>query len=119
MNRQLFTIIMLIWAMLFISAWAPSPSTAETRVFNLKAKKYTFAPETIEVNQGDVVTFEMLAVDTKHGIGIKEYNLDQVLPKGESITFHFVADKKGRFTIVCTKLCGWGHPWMEATLVVR
>ena len=118
-NKQPFMFITLICAMLFISAWSPSSSAAESRVFNLKAKKYTFTAEMIEVNQGDSVTFEILAVDTSHGIGIKEYNLDEFLPEGQKKTVQFVADKKGIFMIACTQICGWGHPWMVATLVVR
>lgn len=49
---------------------------------------------------------------------MKEYNIDRVLPKGEMVTIEFVADKKGEFTISCTKFCGWGHFGMKAKLIV-
>ncbi len=88
----------------------------ETRTFQITATKYDFTPGTIKVNQGDKVVLQVTATDRDHGFGIKAYQIDRVLPKDEMVTIEFVADKKGEFTISCTKFCGWGHFGMKAEL---
>ncbi len=90
----------------------------ETKTINIEAKKYDFTPDTITVNQGDKVILKVTATDRSHGFGIAAYDIDRALPKGETVTIEFVGDKKGKFTIKCTKFCGWGHFGMEAQLVV-
>jgi len=91
---------------------------AETNTFQITAKKYEFNPDTIKVNQGDKVILQVTATDREHGFGIKELNIDRVLPKGQTVTIEFIPNKKGEFTISCTKLCGWGHFGMKAKLIV-
>jgi len=91
---------------------------AETKTFQITAKKYEFIPAVINVNQGDKVVLQVTATDREHGFGIKELNIDRVLPKGQTVTIEFIANKKGEFTISCTKLCGWGHFGMKAKLIV-
>ncbi len=92
---------------------------AETKTFQITAKQYEFTPDPIEVNQGDTVVLNVTAIDKDHGFGIKALNIDQKLPKGETQTIEFVADKKGEFTISCTKFCGFGHFGMKAKLIVK
>jgi len=91
---------------------------AETKTFQITAKKYEFSPDTIKVNQGDKVVLLVTATDREHGFGIKELNIDRVLPQGKTVTIEFIANQKGDFTISCTKFCGWGHFGMKAKLIV-
>jgi len=93
-------------------------SAAETKTFQMTAKKYEFIPAVINVNQGDKVVLQVTATDRAHGFGIQEFNVDRALPEGETVTIEFVADRKGEFTIKCTKFCGWGHFSMKAKLIV-
>jgi len=95
-------------------------STAEeVKTFEVKADNYKFIPRTITVNQGDKVIIKAIAIDKDHGIGIKAFNIKEPLPKGEWVTIEFKADKKGEFTIRCTKFCGWKHFWMKGKLIVK
>ncbi len=97
-----------------------SLSKAETvKIFEIKAKKYIFEPNTIRVNHGDKVILNIIATDRAHGIGIKAFNIKSLLPKGKSVTVEFTADKKGEFPIVCTKFCGWKHSIMKGKLIVE
>lgn len=97
-----------------------SPANAEeVKTFEVKAEDYKFIPDTITVNQGDRVIIKATAIDKDHGIGIKEFNINEPLPKGEWVTIEFTADKKGEFTIHCTKFCGWKHFWMSGKLIVK
>lgn len=91
---------------------------AETKTFQITAKKYEFIPGTIKVNLGDKVVLNITATDTNHGFGISALNIDQALPQGKTVTIEFVADKKGEFTIKCTKFCGWRHSFMKGKLIV-
>jgi len=91
----------------------------EVKTFEVKAEDYKFTPDTITVNQGDKVIIKTIAVDKDHGFGIKAYDIDQPLPKGKWVTIDFTADKKGEFTIRCTKFCGWKHFLMTGTLIVK
>ncbi len=97
-----------------------SPSKAEgVKTFELKAENYKFIPDTITVNQGDKVIIKAIAIDKDHGIGIRGFNINEPLPKGKRATIEFTADKKGEFTIRCTKFCGWKHFWMSGKLIVK
>jgi len=92
---------------------------AETKTFQITAQSYEFIPETISVNQGDKVVLNVTATDKDHGFGIEALNIDRALPKGKTVVIEFVAEKKGEFTIKCTKFCGLGHFWMKAKLIVN
>lgn len=91
----------------------------EVRTFEVKAEDYKFNPDTITVNKGDKVIIKAIAIDKDHGFGIKEFNINQDLPKGKWVTIEFTADKVGEFTIRCTKFCGWKHFWMSGKLIVK
>jgi len=91
----------------------------EVKTFEVKAEDYKFIPDTITVNQGDKVIIKAIAIDKDHGIGIKVFNINKPLPKGEWVTIEFTADQKGEFTIRCTKFCGWKHFWMSGKLIVK
>ncbi len=91
----------------------------EVKIFEIKADNYKFNPDTVVVNEGDKVIIKAIAVDKDHGIGIKAFNIKQPLPKGELIAIEFTADKKGEYSIVCTKFCGWKHFWMKGKLIVK
>ena len=113
LNRYIFFMMVIV---LLVSAG--KLRAAETKTFQITAKKYEFIPGTINVNQGDKVVLQVTAVDTEHGFGISALNIDQVLPQGKTVTIEFVAEKKGEFTIKCTKFCGWGHFFMKGKLIV-
>ena len=91
----------------------------EVKTFEVKADAYKFIPGTITVNQGDKVIIKAIAVDKDHGFYIKQYKIDQLMPKGQWVTIEFVADRAGEFTIRCSKFCGWKHFWMTGKLIVK
>ncbi|MHA2062026.1 MAG: cupredoxin domain-containing protein [Candidatus Sifarchaeia archaeon] len=91
----------------------------EMKTFEVRAKKYEFNPGTISVNNGDKVIIKAIANDRDHGIGIKQFNVNSLLPKGKWVTIEFVADKKGEFSIFCSKFCGWKHFNMKSKLIVE
>lgn len=76
---------------------------------------YRFEPGTIVVNQGDVVTLEIVGINGKeHPFTIEGYNLSGVVKRGQITRVTFTADKAGIFRITC----GAHLPTMTADLVV-
>ena len=107
-----------VTVVLLVFGFVTAASAAETKVIKMTAQKYEFTPDTINVHQGDTVVLEITATDTQHGFGLAAFDIDQKLPKGETVRIEFVADKKGEFTFKCTSFCGWGHFGMNGKLIV-
>ncbi len=85
----------------------------------MTARKYKFDPGVITVKKGDVVRLIITAQDRKHGFQLKEFGIDQELPKGTPTTVEFTADKAGTFEFKCSVFCGFGHGKMKGKLVVE
>jgi cytochrome c oxidase subunit II len=117
LEKRSFILTTIVVAIAFL-AGAGNLYAQETKTFKVTAKRYEFIPGTIRVNQGDKVVLEVTAIDREHGFGLKAYGINRDLPKGKTVTIEFVADKKGEFTIKCTKFCGWGHFGMQGKLIV-
>jgi plastocyanin len=76
---------------------------------------YRWDPGTIIVNQGDVVTLEMIGINgASHPFTIEGYNVSDVVQRGQVTRVTFTADKAGIFKIACPV----HSPSMEASLVV-
>lgn len=88
-------------------------------VVQITARKYRFEPATITVKKGERVQFEVTALDTTHGIEIKEFGVKRELKKGQMEVIEFTPDHAGTFAIKCSKFCGLGHGKMKGTLVVQ
>ena len=95
------------------------PSTPQVKEFSLTAKRWSFTPNTVTVNQGDTVKFSITSVDVTHGFTISEFGVSERLIPGRTTEVEFVADQKGSFTFFCTVFCGSGHGGMRGTLVVQ
>ncbi len=83
----------------------------------------TITPTSVEVRQGDTVTFAITNIeqttDELHGFGLLDYNLNLVIDPGETKTATFKADKAGVFPYYCTNFCSALHQEMQGYLVVK
>ncbi len=76
---------------------------------------YHWYPGTIVVNQGDVVTLEIVGINgASHPFSIEGYNINNVVQRGHVTRVTFTADKAGIFRITCSTHL----PSMQADLVV-
>jgi len=76
---------------------------------------YRWEPGTIVVNQGDVVTLEIIGINGKeHPLTIEGYDVSDVVKRGQITRVTFTADKAGIFKIICSV----HQPSMQADLVV-
>ena len=85
----------------------------EIKEFNVKAFRFGYSPDVIEVNKGDKVRINIENTDTLHGIRIPDFGI-----KGNE-NLEFEANKSGEFTWYCTNMCGSQHKEMQGRLIVK
>jgi nitrous-oxide reductase len=82
-----------------------------------------YSPEVIEVRKGDQITWHITNVeraqDQVHGFGLDTYNIHGSIEPGETVTFEFVADKRGVFPFYCTEFCSALHLEMTGYFLVK
>jgi len=108
-------------------AWAPLPALAPRaaqaappteRTIRLEAQSFEYTPPVIHVNQGDLVTLEVVSTDVVHGIYIDGYGLETSADPGQPARLTFLADRAGSFRFRCSVSCGALHPFMIGQLKV-
>jgi len=94
-------------------------TVGELKEITIRAYPFSFDPDTITVNVGDIVRLTAYSEDgMEHGIAIPEFGVEMTFdyyPK----TVEFVADKAGTFPFSCSLYCGPGHRDMKGKLVVN
>ncbi len=102
-----------------VTAYTLTPPDAPVKSFDVVAKRFSFEPATIEVSQGDRVRLVVTSADGVHGVGIRKFKVNQLVPRGgKPVTIEFTATEAGTFPIVCSEACGDGHADMRGSLVV-
>lgn len=86
---------------------------SNVKEFQVKAFRFGYSPDVIEVNKGDKVKIIIDNTDTLHGIRIPDLGI-----KGNEV-LEFTADKTGEFVWYCTNMCGNGHMQMQGKLIVK
>lgn len=111
--KRVFIFIVLIGLLFTTSAFA------EERFFEIKAKKFSYTPNIIKVNRGDVVRIRLISEDVHHGLYLDGYGINTSARPGQDGSLKFVADKTGRFSFRCSVTCGEFHPYMIGYLKVE
>jgi cytochrome c oxidase subunit 2 len=97
-----------------------SPQAPDAPVeFKMTARHYAFEPEEIKVARGKRVRLLITAIDGDHGFKLDALHINQQLPKGQTVTVEFTADRSGTFRYQCSHFCGIGHGKMNGTLTVE
>jgi len=78
---------------------------------------YTVNDLHVPVNQP--VMIRLRSEDVQHSFGLPNLRLMQDAVPGLVIPVWFLADKTGKYDIVCKELCGWGHYKMQGELTVE
>lgn len=119
-QRKLFTLFVLMIAVLVV-AFVPLPvlpPEPTERTFYIQASSYEYTPGVLAVNQGDLVTIELVSNDVVHGLYIDGYDLEISADPGQIASLSFVADRPGSFRFRCSVTCGELHPFMIGRLKV-
>lgn len=112
----IFAIVVLIVTLSMVYA---QPEKPVEREITIEAKKFSYNPEIIEVNKGDLVKINFVSTDVHHGLYIDGYELKVDAIPGHEGNLTFVADKTGKFTMRCAVTCGPFHPYMISYLKVK
>ncbi len=104
-----------------VLAWerAGFPVGGSDRIIYLKARQFSFSPDTIRVKQGDRVKIIAESLDVTHGFAVPELNINSAIEPGRKTIIKFTADKKGKYGFVCSVYCGLGHSRMRGELIVE
>jgi cytochrome c oxidase subunit 2 len=89
------------------------------RTVEVTARRYAFAPDTIEVGQDELLRVVFTAEDVPHSFTIDEYRIAKRAEPGRPVRFEFRADRAGRFTYYCNLKSDDGCRDMRGTLVVH
>ena len=109
----------LLLARPFIRRLAGQERAPNRREFTLTARNYRFAPDRIEVTQGDLVRLVIRSEDNAYSFAIDEYRIVRRVPPGGTTTFEFRADRLGTFRFYSNLTNDSAHAEMEGQLVVR
>jgi cytochrome c oxidase subunit II len=111
-------------AVLLVATMAPSHAllrqSASPRVIEVTAQRFEFWPSEIKVVEGEPVELRITSDDTMHGFRIVGGTLNLAVPKrGKGVaTAPLPPLSAGRYTVECSRMCGAGHNFMRATIVV-
>lgn len=98
----------------------PASQPALAREIQIAAGRFAFAPDTIDVVEGERIRLVVRSVDVAHGLAIPDLGIDLEIPAdGAAVTVEFVADRPGQFAFTCSQYCGIGHTRMAGTLTVQ
>jgi cytochrome c oxidase subunit 2 len=120
MSRRLFIPLLLLVAASSSGA-APGGQVQGRRVIEISAERFEFWPSEIRVDLGETVELRIRSDDTMHGFRIVGTSTNLLVPKrgqGDAVTL-FSAATPGRYTVECSRMCGAGHNFMRAVLIVR
>ena len=77
--------------------------------FNVTAKRFSFGPQEITVQDGNPVILELTSDDVTHGLKCKEFGFNVAIHKGHTTEVTFTPHHAGRFVARCSHFCGRGH----------
>lgn len=102
------------------AAGAEQSQQPERRVIRITAERFVFTPSRIKVEVGEEVELRLESDDTGHGFRLVGTDTNVVIPKrgGGEASVIFKAEKPGRLTFECSRLCGAGHHFMRGEIVV-
>jgi len=105
--------------LLGLGAYAPAAAAAPPeQVVHITAKRFAFAPATIELKVGEPIVLELTSLDRKHGFSAPDLHVEVMILPGKLTRVRIVPDHPGTFTFHCSVFCGGGHEDMTGQIVV-
>ena len=92
---------------------------APTRVIEITAKRFAFAPNSITLKKGETVTIRLHSEDVTHGFFMRALKIDEVIEPGQTKEVTLTPQTAGTFTTICDHFCGVNHGNMNMTIVVE
>lgn len=95
------------------------PVDGPDRIIYLKARKFSFSPDSLRVKQGEKVRIITESIDVLHGFSLEKFNIEEAIEPGRQKRIDFIANEKGVFVFRCFVYCGQGHSNMQGKLLVE
>jgi nitrous-oxide reductase len=90
---------------------------------NMTSLRSHFTPDTVEVNEGDEITWHItnieMAEDATHGFALPGQHVQLSIEPGETTTVTFVADHAGVYPFYCTEFCSALHLEMMGYFLIK
>lgn len=96
----------------------PSQPTGPTQSLSVAMEDYKFNPANITVKRGTTVQLTITSIDRTYGFAIVGYNINEMVPAGNSSVVTFTADKSGTFGIKDSYVVSGAARNMVGTLTV-
>ena len=117
MKKKSLVTVGLLFLLLVTIAGCNKAAKTETNTiieeFNVKAFRFGYEPNVINLDKGDKIRINIDNTDVMHGIRIPDFGL-----RGNK-TIEFTAGKTGEFVWYCANMCGEGHMAMQGKIIVK
>jgi cytochrome c oxidase subunit II len=111
--------LLLLFFVLAAAATAGQDQGPTAKPFTVTARRFSFDPPRIEVNQDDLVKIELRTEDIAHSLTIDAYRIAKRVGPGQPVTFEFRADHPGTFPYYCNLQIDDGCRQMRGELAVK
>jgi heme/copper-type cytochrome/quinol oxidase subunit 2 len=98
---------------------ATAPARSGVGVIQVKARRFSYEPNTIVLKQGVPAVLEFTSADRKHGFKVLELGLRSDIEPGKTTRLAFTPTRAGTFAFACDLFCGDGHEEMTGELVIE
>ncbi len=111
----------LLATLVIVAGAAPQEPVRPPQEIKVTARKYSFTPSRIEVQENDLVKVTLETADIPHSFTIDDdnYRIAKRATPGHPVVFEFRADKVGTFTFYCNLTTDPNCKNMRGELVVR
>lgn len=99
-------------------AAAGEAEEAPVKFIKMYVEEWKWSPREIRVKQGTRLKIEFLSYEASRRFDLKAYRIKVPLPQDKTVTYEFVADKKGEFKFRCGRPCGDGCAKLVGKLIV-
>ncbi|MBB3214280.1 cytochrome c oxidase subunit 2 [Herbaspirillum sp. Sphag1AN] len=82
------------------------------RVIRIEAKKFTYTPNEIAIQQGESVILDLTALDFVHGFNIPDLHVRADIVPGKATRLPLQFPSAGKISFLCDNFCGSGHEEM-------
>jgi len=103
-----------------VTVTAVAQDAAQVREVRVVARRYSYSPARIEVQEGDLVKVTLETEDIPHSFNVDDpYRIAKRAAPGSPVVFEFRADQAGSFPYYCNLTAEDGCRQMRGELVVR
>jgi heme/copper-type cytochrome/quinol oxidase subunit 2 len=89
------------------------------QIIDVKARRFSFEPKEIRVQQGKLVILQITSQDVDHGFKLPDFGINESIPEKAKVEIEFYAIERGEYSFLCSKFCGIGHPLMLGKLIIE